>query len=182
MRTRKNMIITEYPKSPKETIIIDFYNIYCTFISYNKYKTFSQVSFSACIDVITNSYKDKNIIVVSKDIFEVSNECILEHTRKNFNLSYVIARDRHHCKSKNKERDDYMCILLNKFNTGNSVILTNDKYHNYPDIINDVKSLKIEWFSKGTIISKIFLKSDLDLNSGPLINFKPTRSNVLLKF
>ena len=101
----------------KKTSIMDFYNIYCNYVEYNHNKIFSETTVLKCLDSIYNKTKfNDDILIVSKNIFEVRMEWLLEKTKKYKNMTYVIVEDNHDMTSKNKERDDFVCILLNYIN------------------------------------------------------------------
>lgn len=146
-------------------IIIDFYNIYCNLIKFNKYKTFSQDTFEICMNKILKKLKNYTLIIVSKNIFEVDSFFIKKLISKHYNTTYIIVEDLYYIKSKNKERDDYTCFLFNnllQYNNKNVCILSNDKFKNYNNIINNIKPIKLHYISNK--LNKISVKiTDLSL-------------------
>jgi hypothetical protein len=90
--------------------------------------------------------------VVSKDVYEIDHEYIKNHTLNNPNMTYIISYDNHCEKSMNRERDDYVCLLMNQtyVETGEPVILvSNDKLRNIEKIIKYVKPMKLQIFNTG---------------------------------
>ncbi len=65
-------------------------------------------------------------------------------------MVYIIVEDLYFMKSKNKERDDYICFLLNTYFTNKNkcvYILSNDKFKNYNHIINNIKPVQLHFFN-----------------------------------
>lgn len=159
----------------KDTVIVDFYNVYCNYIKFDTFKTFTLETFKKCLDNICKVIRNKNLIIVSKNIFEVPDDVILYFTRKYKHLSYFMVEDELMFKTQNRERDDFMCLVLNKKST-KSFIVSNDKFSNIKDIINNVKPFKITVFKKNdysvTALSLEQLnnlrKELLDCNFSPL--------------
>lgn len=143
----------EFDISEQAIIILDFYNIYCSFVKFNKYKTFSKKTITICIDVIMKKIKNNDVILVSKNIFEIDTSYIKNITMKYSNIRYVLVEDKYPEKSFNRERDDYACILLQKNILSSSgkkcFIITNDRYKNYNDILNKVKPMNLKIFQNG---------------------------------
>lgn len=136
------------------TIIIDFYNIYCNIIKFNKYKTFSKESYRVCLNLLLKKLKHNKVIIVSKDIFEVDTTFIKNITLANSNITYVIVDDMHEIKSKNTERDDFVCLLfrtIHKRDNIQSVIVSNDTYKNHSRIYKNIKPFKLRIISDGTL-------------------------------
>ncbi|CAK0773769.1 hypothetical protein CCP3SC1AL1_690004 [Gammaproteobacteria bacterium] len=135
----------------KPMLIIDFYNIYCTYISFHKTKTFTLESFIDCMHFILGDILcPSNCIFVSKPIYEVPLETITYFTSK-YKTKYLIVKDEYASISKgeNRERDDYVCLLLSyilKSDNNKSYIISNDRFSNYNTLIRNVKPLSIEWF------------------------------------
>jgi len=150
---KNKLILNEYIKR-NSIIIIDFFNLYCNLVKFNKFKIFSKDTFEICIKKIidTLKYHAETIIIVSKNIFEVNNEFIENLLLKyNFiNVIYVIVQDMSIIKSQNKERDDYICFLFNSYlqsKNKNVYILSNDKFKNYHNIISNVKPVKLHFIN-----------------------------------
>lgn len=137
------------------TIIIDFFNIYCSIVKFNKYKTFTRESFVFCIKMLINKFKDYKVIIVSKNVFEIELEYIINLTILNKNITYIIVEDTHLPKGKNRERDDYVCFLLQSFLSCNkkqqSIIISNDRYKNYTSLISNAKTIKLNYYFKGNM-------------------------------
>ena len=172
----KNKLRFSFSVNPK-TLIIDFYNIYCNYINFEKYNTFTEKTFVSCVKKIMNSCSSNKIYIVSKPIFEVKEEIILQLTKKYPTLIYIIVIDDHHEKSLNKERDDFICITLNMLNKENSFILSNDKYYNYTDILKNIKPFTVKMFKNGKILDMKTDKSQIDffVNKIKETKFKPER-------
>jgi hypothetical protein len=158
----------------KDTVIVDFYNVYCNYIKFDTYKTFTLETFKTCLENICKVIKHQKLLVVSKNIFEVPNEVILDFTKKYKNLSYLMIEDEAIFKSQNRERDDFMCLALNK-KFKKSFIVSNDKYANYKDIIANVKPFKVTIFknnqcseSNMTLDNLNALKKELSKDYKPL--------------
>jgi len=147
--------------------IIDFYNIYCNFVKFDKYKIFSKETFSTCINLLINYFdrKSDTCIIVSKNIYEVDIEDIKHALNGKSNVVYIIAEDKYTVHSKNKERDDYTCIMLYNLlkkrgpdtyldhskslllvnsNSENISIITNDTYKNYRSLLKNVKPFNMK--------------------------------------
>lgn len=131
-------------------VIIDFYNVYCNFINFETYKTFTKATFLSCLQKVMNTSKFSQINIVSKPIFEVNDSVIKTQTIKYKNLKYFIIVDDNNEKSLNRERDDFFCILLHYLNK-ESYIITNDKYSNYRGIITDIKPFTVRMFKEGNV-------------------------------
>ncbi len=144
---RKSEILLSGEIFPEQIIIVDFFNIYCNIIKFNRYKTFSEETYKWCLHLILNKFKNNRVLIIAKDIFEVKKEYILDITNQNPNMTYIIVNDAYFLKSLNRERDDYTCILLQKylleFNCHDSYIVTNDKYKNYECLLKTVKPFEI---------------------------------------
>jgi hypothetical protein len=140
----KNIIIDS-----NTNILIDFYNVYCNYIKFNKYNTFTNTSFKTLLKHICEHFKNcKNVIIVSKEIYESEGEDYIIDTLKHFeNITYYIIKDKDKKNSgKNRERDEI--YLLYKFflylnDSKKSFILSNDKFKNYNSIINNIKPIEI---------------------------------------
>lgn len=138
-------------------VIIDFFNVYCNIIKFNKYKTFSRETFIICIELLIKKLKNYKTIIVSKNIFEIEQEYIRKIVFENTNITYIIVEDTYSRKSMNRERDDYICILLQKYflkiKKTESCIVTNDKYKNYFSLLKNMKPCKLKIFTKNNLIN-----------------------------
>lgn len=173
VKSKKGIKLTGDVKNNK-ILIIDFFNIYCNVIKFNKYKTFSTETCLICIDFILECFRNYTIIIVSKDIFELDNSIIREYTRLNSNLIYIIVHDEYDVKSKNRERDDYICIIyqaLLKNDNKVSTIVTNDIFRNLDIMLSSIKPISIKRF-KGKEELDIFLDSDTLKYYNSLLSFK----------
>lgn len=159
-------------------IILDFYNIYCHLINFKKYRKFSKETWSLTMKCILNTLGNKNIFCISKPIFEISDTDILEFTKNNNNINYIIVEDIHEIKSINRERDDYMCILFQFIFTNESklstIIVTNDHYTNYKDIINNIKEYNLRIYKGDTISidNKMDDKNVIEYTKKQLLDYK----------
>lgn len=173
----------------KDTIvIIDFYNVYCHLINFKKYRKFSIETWILTMKFILNTLGNRTIFLISKPIFEISDTNILEFTKDNLNINYIIVEDLHEIKSINKERDDYICILLqfifntnkmnklsntNKVSKLNTIIITNDHYNNYADIIKEIKEYNLRTYKGNTIFNtEMSNKNVIEYINKKLINYK----------
>ena len=145
--------------SEGNTFIIDFYNVYCSFVRFNKNGIFTSESIKLCFDKIISYFgKNDEIIIISKILFEFPEEEIIKFSRMYSNVTFVSVFDNHSIPSKNRERDDFMCLLIQfTFNTHNrsNCIVTNDKFSNYTGILSDIKPFSIRIISQGEIESKV---------------------------
>lgn len=160
----KNSILIDTPIDPDIPVIIDFFNVYCSIIQFNKYKTFSRKTFVLCMKLLLNKFKhNKEVIIVSKNIFEVELDYIKNITLNNSNVKYLIVQDLNLPKGENRERDDYVCLLSQLLfvqNNKKSVILTNDCYKNYKPLIKNTKNLMIQTYIKGVEQENIDIDQD----------------------
>jgi len=151
-------------------ILIDFYNIYCSYVKFNKYKSFSEKTFSYCLtNIIYNKFKNhKKVIIVAKEVYESFGTRIIESFVKKYsNFEYHIIYDNSGF-SGNRERDDYYILSLSqKFNLSGfkSVILTNDLYRNYKAIINKTRNYTIHlYIDNRYIVENIEIKENERIN------------------
>lgn len=153
VKSTKKIILDDENISSDNIIIIDLYNIYCRIIKFNKYKTFSRKTFILCIKLILKKFKNNQIIIISKNIFEVELDYIKNLTNNNNNiLYYIIVEDSYHTRSQNRERDDYVALLYHLcFIKKNSFILTNDKYKNFNNLIDNIKPCKLHIYKKNNV-------------------------------
>lgn len=134
----------------ESVIIIDFYNVYCDLIKFNHNKTFSKDTFDICIKKIVHAFKKySKVIIISKDIYEVDVEYIYDKIKYCKNVTYIIVKDMHEIKSKNRERDDYACFLFfnHYMEQRPTFIVSNDKFKNYSNIIKNIKKFSMQLIS-----------------------------------
>lgn len=156
-------------------IIIDFYNIYCTYISFHKTRVFSLQTFKDCMEFVLKDFSHpKNCLFVSKVIYEVPEEEICYFIRK-YNINYVIIKDDYAVieKGLNRERDDYVCILLSSMLKEKNYILSNDQFNNYKSLICNVKPLTLIWLSN--------VSGKSNKNSLSKEHLRETRKDLLYK-
>lgn len=181
VKNKRKFLISKDPAN--KTIVVDFFNVYCFIIKFNKYKTFSKETFMMTMNFLTNKFRNNNLYIVSKGVFEVSDEELLEITSKHKNLTYIICEDNSVKKGSNRERDDYGALYLinelKKKDNTEPYLVTNDKMKNFKDIITTTKPLTMHYFRDGKISNKIsFTGEDIKnmkdkLTSRPsLVNFK----------
>lgn len=142
--------ILKVEKNNAKVLIVDFYNLYCDYTQFHKHKFFSKESFIYCVDSIAKCLKNHLLIFISKEIYEVSIKNITNIIRKYNNIyCYCIVEDLYISnKSKNRERDDLVCILFHyilKNEKYHVDILSNDKYRNYLSIIKKSKPIRINF-------------------------------------
>lgn len=125
------------------TVIIDFYNCYCTLIKFCKFKTFSLETYQICMERIITAIAGRKTIIIAKNIFEVDLEIIRELTKRYKNITYIVVEDTCETKSINRERDDYVCLLYHLLLPEKSLVISNDKYSNFYKLINSVKPFRI---------------------------------------
>lgn len=166
-----------------DCIIFDFYNLYCNLIDFNKHRHFTKESVKLCIEKIINSTGDNQVILVSKDIFEISIDEIQQIIKDHPRITYVIVQDLPMNKSKNRERDDFICILFSylKFRNSNKkpLLVTNDKFKNFNKTVAECKPTILICLNTKLIreipINTIFLNTIRE----KLYKFKMERSNFL---
>lgn len=158
----------------KNTVILDFYNIYCAYIKFNQYKLFTLESFEKCLHSICNYFKKDKLYVISKDIFEVPKDVIRAMTKQYKQLHFIIVDDNYIIKSQNRERDDFMCLWLNKDNP-DSYIISNDRYNNIKNIIACVKPFKLIHFYKGHVTETSIQEKELGVLKQEMLTFKPLK-------
>jgi hypothetical protein len=161
----------------KDTIVIvDFYNCYCTLIKFCKFRTFSLDTFIICMTRIIEAIGTRRAVIVSKNIFEVEIDVILDVTKKYSNIKYIVVEDLNPVKSFNRERDDYTCLLLQALYKEKTVITSNDCFYNFEQILQNIKPFAITIIEKGTVFktdintkelsehNKLILKNKKNLN------------------
>jgi hypothetical protein len=187
--TRGNLIFEKNIKNDT-VLIIDFYNVYCNLIKFNKYKIFTKDTIFLCMKKITdNVHKDQKVFIVSKDIFELSHENKIELCMLYKNITFVLVKDDHPRKSCNKERDDYACILFQnimKDNNVTNVIISNDKFDNYNELIKDIKPFTLTVYknmnNECVWSEHSILKEMLEENQKELKESKIKKLNFTYKF
>lgn len=145
-------------------VIVDFYNVYCNYINFKKNRQFSVSTFINCMEQILTATKGCNLLIISKQVFEVDVQIIKELTKIHKHITYVIVEDLFLPKSKNKERDDFTCILLqNVFSMKHipNTILTNDKFSNIDKIIKNIKPFRCVILKDGSEIPFVFDQESL---------------------
>jgi len=151
--------LKSYDYSKYGCLIVDFYNVYCRLIDFHaKYHPFSIDSFELCFTKIANLVATKTKIIVSKVIFEVPLARIQDLTRKFPNCIYIIVNDEYPCKGYNRERDDFVCIMLyffrNYFKSSeyrNPLIVSNDRLRNYDALIQHIKLFSLTIIQNGQV-------------------------------
>src|SRR5579863_1109686 len=88
-------IVLDIQPTIDHILIIDFYNVYCSLIQFNKYKKFSAYTFDKCIRdfLMKNLTIYKKIIIVSKIIFEIDDNHVNQLTKEFPILTYIIVDD-----------------------------------------------------------------------------------------
>ena len=160
-------------------IVIDFYNIYCYLINFKKYRTFSIENWNNTMLCILKTFKHNNVILVSKPIFEINEQHIINYTKNIPRLNYMIIEDLYHTKSLNKERDDYACIMLQYIFTlkdNKCIILSNDRYINYNEIIGNTKDFNIRLYKSNKIHNTTYTLEHINSN---FIKLKNHKTNLL---
>ncbi len=154
--------LKQYNYSKYGCLIVDFYNVYCRLIDFHVKKSpFSQSSFEMCFKKIANLVNTKTKIIVSKVIFEVSTSRIQELTRKYPNVIYIIVNDEYTQRGFNRERDDFVCIMLYFFNArhnggffsdhGKPLIVSNDRMKNYSSMVQRIKLFSLTIIQNGQV-------------------------------
>jgi hypothetical protein len=174
LATDKKRLIFDGIISKQSTIIIDFYNCYCSMVKFCTFKTFSEETFLLCMDRIIKAVKGRDTYIVSKPIFEVDIEMIHRLIIKNPNIKYIIVDNEIESSGNNKERDDYTCFLINYLEKKQSVIISNDKYSNFDDIIKNIKPFSITLITN-TGISYRDISSDFLNNIADCVQKEITR-------
>jgi hypothetical protein len=174
LATDKKRLIFDGIISKQSTIIIDFYNCYCSMVKFCTFKTFSEETFLLCMDRIIKAVKGRDTYIVSKPIFEVDIEMIHRLIVKNPNIKYIIVDNEVETAGNNRERDDYTCFLINYLEKNQSVIISNDKYSNFDDIVKNIKPFSITLITN-TGISHRDISSDFLNNIADCVQKEITR-------
>lgn len=143
LASSKKRIVVNGLYSKDTMFIIDFYNIYCSMISFCKYKTFSLETYLICMDRILRLVKNRKTVIVSKNIFEVEPGVIKGLLLFYPNVSYFVVEDACEIKGLNRERDDYFCIAYQAASKQKTVIISNDKFSNFETLIKEVKPFSV---------------------------------------
>lgn len=131
--------------------IIDFYNLYCNNISFKKNMHFSETTFERTLKHILR-LPFQHQYVVSKEIYEVSDACILAITREFPAFTFFIVEDLFvENKGRNKERDDFFMMFLQWMVARDATIVTNDKLRNYRTILKETKPIRVRRFQSGVV-------------------------------
>lgn len=178
----RNNIYLDNEINTESIILLDFYNIYCNFVDFQKYNTFTQESVIKCLNIIIDKFKYcKYCYIIAKGIHETNGlTCIKNIIKKYNNIEYIIVEDKLKISGINRERDDFYLIylynnLLNKSLNKNVVIISNDQFRNYSILIKTVKPIEItkityNYIEYGkecdinNIKATIFINSHLELN------------------
>lgn len=174
----KKKIILPKEISTENVIIIDFFNIYCNIIKFNKYKTFSRETFILCLNLVLEKFKDYKVLIISKNIFEIEQEYLINITKIYTNITYIVVEDTFLPKGYNRERDDFTCILLQHFllnnNNQSSNIITNDRYKNFHSMLSNVKPFNLIYYSKG-------ISSEVNIDNSLLKEYSKNLINIGLE-
>lgn len=166
---------THYIKKNK-FLIVDFYNIYCNIIKFNKYKTFSKESWIYTMKCILNSIpSNSQIFIVSKNIYEVDDICIQTLTKLHTNMTYIIIEDLCVVRGLNRERDDYFMIILHYIlekRGDDCMIITNDNFSNYIEIIFSIKRFDLKIFKNGILNIIPFSDKSMKAANCLILNYK----------
>lgn len=138
-------------------IIVDFYNVYCNLVKFDKFHIFTKETVFLCVKkIFENVHINQQVLIVSKDIFELSHDDKIELCEKYKKLTFVLVEDNHFVKSQNKERDDYVCFyiqsMFNKY-INQSIIVSNDNFTNYNSLILNIKPFTMKIYKFLDIIS-----------------------------
>jgi hypothetical protein len=164
-------------------LLVDFLNVYCNFIKFHINGQKTESSFIKCIKNFTKNKNKK--ILVSKFLYEIDIEVILDITRKYPYITYIMVIDENENESKYKERDDYTLInlyhtLSNKYRY--TSLLTNDRFKNYDTIVSVKRRMKL-FIVKNGRCSIESLDNDIQFSGVECLNilrFKFTTNNNLI--
>ncbi len=148
----KSHLLVSKPFQYNKIIIVDFFNLYCSITNFSKFKTFSRETYIHCMRMILEKFKNNKLYIVSKNVFEIEREYIVNLTKEHQNLSYIIVEDTFSIKSQNRERDDYTCLLLNDNLSKKGtppLLITNDKLRNLQGLVKIVKPMKLLFYQNG---------------------------------
>ena len=179
--TDKKRLVFDDIISKKSVIIIDFYNCYCSMVKFSTFKIFSEETFLLCIDRVIKAVNGREAYIVSKPIFEVSNEIIHRIIVQNPNIKYVVVDNETNKKGANRERDDYTCFMISYLEKKPNLIISNDKYSNFDDIIKGIKPFTISIIINSGI-SRIDITQDVISNLSANIPKEITRRGFKFSF
>ena len=141
-------------------VIIDFYNVYCNFVKFNKYKVFSKFSVIKCLEHLIRKINLNKAIIVTKSIYEFPMCDFIEYTRKYKNITVMIVDDILESsnikdKCKNRERDDFICLYTQYIldsNNYKNIIISNDKFSNFDCIISNIRPCILYILQHGRVV------------------------------
>lgn len=141
-------------------VIIDFYNVYCNFVKFNKYKVFSKLSVIKCLEHLITKINLNKAIIVTKSIYEFPMCDFIEYTRKYKNITVMIVDDILESsnikdKCKNRERDDFICLYTQYIldsNNYKNIIISNDKFSNFDCIISNIRPCILYILQHGRVV------------------------------
>lgn len=174
LASSKKRIVVNGLYSKDTVFIVDFYNVYCSMISFCKYKTFSLETYLICMGRILRLVKNRKTVIVSKNIFEVEPGVIKNLLLFYPNVTYFIVEDACEIKGLNRERDDYFCIAYQAV-CERSVIISNDKFSNFETLVKEVKPFNVVKLGFGdTCVS--FTEKMIEQSNKTLLPDKVSRS------
>lgn len=147
--------------SNNDTIIVDFYNVYCNFVQFNLHKTFTMKSWIECFNILINKLSNcKKIIIISKEIYETDGHSVILNEIKKFpelDIEYIIISNKFKTPIINRERDDFYIIYtyLTFVKNESVFIISNDQYRNFNEIINNIKPIIITKITKNNLIQTV---------------------------
>jgi hypothetical protein len=168
-RNKKRLLFDTIIKKDT-TIIIDFYNVYCTMIKFCKFKTFSIETYKICMKRLIEAAQGRKLIIVSKNIFEVDTSEIVKIIKPYSNVKYIlVVDDFKEKKGENKERDDYICLVCCQIlGKDNSIIVSNDRYSNLDSLLKDIKPISLLMFPDHHK-EQSFISSDIKIYNSMII-------------
>ena len=177
---QRNNVFLNKEVNTNDIILIDFYNMYCNFVDFQKYNTFTEESVIKCLNIIINKFKECEFCyIISKGIHETNGiGCIRDIIKNYSNFEYLIVEDKLKISGLNRERDDFYLLYLynNLLNNGNNVVIvSNDQFRNYSTLIKKVKPIEITKITNtyveyakqcdiNYIKTTIYINSHLELN------------------
>ena len=133
-----------------DMLVIDFYNIYCSYIRFSEVKRFDKESIVSCLIELCEICKNNITYIVSKNIYETEGLEAIQNIIQDYpNITYYIVLDDDHTSS-NRERDDFVVLYYyQKFRTTwdrekhKIKIISKDKFRNYSNIIDATKDFSL---------------------------------------